>query len=469
MWEAIRANRFRSRALIVALAAVLMGLGYAVGYAFHPTGGLVGLGVALVIWLVLVLTAATRGSSLLLRSAGAQQIEHDDYPLLFNVVEEMSIAAGLPEVPKVYIVDSESPNAFAVGREDDAAVAVTSGLLMRLNRDELQGVIAHEIGHVTNNDTRFMTTAGVTVAAVVLLSDVFLRSMIYSGGRRRRGRGRGAGIGVVVALIFAVLAPILAQVLYFACSRRREYLADACSARFTRYPDGLASALEKISASASQMRKVNRALAPMFTVNPLKGSSVHSMFSTHPPTEQRVQVLRGMGGASYTEYEKAYGRVAGERLIGSRTLTGDEPVSVREPSAEPEKGDLEKAREVVDILHRLEGMVFVTCACGLKTKVPRQYRQDEIHCPRCGRVIPLGPAVMAAAAVEGVAQGIPESTVEQTGDEPPTLEEQTIEYEPGKWQSFDCACGQVIQLGPNFAAPLVKCSDCGRRYRVKRK
>lgn len=468
MWEAIRANKFRSRVLIVALAAVLMGLGYGVGYAIHPSGGLIGLGVALVIWFVLVLTAATRGSSLLLGSAGAQQIDHDDYPMLFNIVEEMSIAAGLPEVPKVYIIDSEAPNAFAVGKEDDAAVAVTTGLLMRLNRDELQGVIAHEIGHVTNNDTRFMTTAGITVAAVVLLSDVFLRSMLYSGGRRRRGRGRGAGIGILVAIVLAVLAPIVARVLYFACSRRREYLADACSARFTRYPDGLASALEKISASASKMRKVNRALAPMMTVNPLKGSAVQSIFSTHPPTEKRVQVLRGMGGASYREYEQAYGRAVGERLIGSRTLTGAEPIAAREPSAEPEKTGMEKTREVVDILHRLEGMVFVACACGLKTKVPREYRQDEIHCPRCGRLIPLGPAVMAAAAAEGVAQGVPESAEQRAGAEAPTVEEQTVQYEPGKWQSFDCVCGQVIQLGPNFAAPLVRCRDCGRRYRVVR-
>ncbi len=468
MWEAIRANRFRSRLLIVVLAAVLMGLGYVIGFAIHPEAGLIGLGAALLVWMVLVLTAATGGSSLLLAGAEAEAIRHEDYPLLFNVVEEMSIAAGLSPLPKVYIIDSDAPNAFAVGKKGNSAVAVTSGLLMRLNRDELQGVIAHEIGHIVNNDTRFMTTAGVTVAAVVLLSDVFLRSMLYSSGRRRRGRGHGGGGAAVVAIIFAILAPVLAQLLYFACSRRREYLADACAARFTRYPPGLASALEKISASAWRMRNVNRALAPMFTVSPLKGSTVHGIFSTHPPTEKRVQVLRAMGGASYAEYEKAFGRTVGEHIIGARTLSEDAAAPVREPSAEPERSELEKTRQVVDVLHRLEGMLAVTCACGLKTRVPPGYaKEEEINCPRCGRLIPLGPAIMAAAAAGAMGrEGT--SADRQSPRAESTRQTETIVNEPGKWQNVNCSCGHTIQLSPNFSALQVRCGDCGRRYRVVR-
>ncbi len=469
MWEAIRANKRRSFLLISALGGVLIALGYLVGASFHPRGWMAGIVVAVTLWLILTVTATLSGRRLLLGSVGARRIEHDDYPLLFNVVEEMTIASGLPKMPEVYILDSDAPNAFAVGGEEESAVAVTTGLLMRLSRDELQGVVAHEIGHVVNNDTRYMTLAGVLVAAIVLISDVFLRSMVY-GGRRRRGRGKGAGLVLVVALVFAILAPIIARLLYLACSRRREYLADACSARFSRYPEGLASALEKISAAAGRMKKVNRAVAPMFTVNPLKASGGAGLLSTHPPTSERVKVLRAMaGGADYAAYENAYAEATGDHLIGSRTLSKAERSAVREPSAEPEKGDLEKAREVVDILHRLNGLVFITCACGLRTKVPPNFEQDEIRCPRCGRVIPMAAvAGMAAAgaAEEGeTLQPVADGNVESVADLPE--EELVFQCEGGKWQSFQCSCGETIQLSPSFSAPRVECPGCGRTIPVE--
>jgi len=368
-------------------------------------------------------------------------------------------------MPKVYIIDSDAPNAFAVGKEEESAVAVTSGLLMRLNRDELQGVIAHEIGHIKNHDTRFMTLAGVMVAAIVLIADMFLRSMIYGGRRRSRGKG-GGGAAVIIALLFAILAPLAAQMLYFACSRRREFLADASAARFTRYPDGLASALEKISGAAGKMSSVNRAVAPMFTVNPLKGSAAHSLFSTHPPTQERVRVLRSMGrGAGYADYEAAFEKVrGGKSLIGARTLAEPESVAVREASAESEKDGMAKAREAVDILHRLNGMLFLTCACGLSIKVPPSYREKEVHCPRCNRTIPIPVAAMAAAgtaAALGAAEEAKGGAAARTAEEPAV-----IRHAPGKWQSVRCACGKTLQLSPNFNAPQIRCRSCGRTARV---
>ncbi len=465
MWEAIRANKRRSILLIFGLAALLILLGYFVGASFHPEGGVIGVVAALFIWIILTTTAALSGRRVLLGSVGARQIQHDDYPVLFNVVEEMSIAAGLPNVPEVYIMDCDAPNAFAVGKPEKAAVAVTTGLLMRLNRDELQGVVAHEVGHIVNQDTRFMTLAGVTVAAVVLIADTFRRSVFYSG--RRRGRGKGGGPIVLVALLFAVLAPIIAQLLYFACSRRREYLADACSARFTRYPEGLASALGKISGASGKMQNVNRAVAPMFTVNPLKGGAAHSLLSTHPPTEERVRVLRSMaGGAAYADYEAAYRDVLGEGVLGRRTLAESRPVDMRSPSAEPEKGDLEKAREVVDILHRLNGMLFLSCVCGLQTKVPEGYEQDEIRCPRCGRVVPLPVAAAAAAGAALAAESMEE---EPRRPEPRKREPLTVEHTPGRWQSVRCACGRTVQLSPSLSADHVTCRSCGRAIRLERK
>ena len=470
MWEAIQANKRRSVALVLMMAAALLLLGYLAAEAFMPRAGPVGLTIALLIWLLLWVTAVAGGSGVLLGSVNARQIQHDDHPMLFNVVEEMTIAAGLPKMPKVYIIDSDAPNAFAVGSENDSAVAVTTGLLMQLKRDELQGVVAHEIGHVKNHDTRFMVLAGVMMGAIILIANVFVRSMFYSGaGRRRGGRGGGGGAIILVALLFAILAPLMAQLLYFACSRRREYLADACGARFTRYPEGLASALEKISRSARLMSKVNQAVAPMFTVNPLQGSAVTSLFSTHPPTEDRVRVLRSMaGGAAYADYEAAYAKLHGGGLLGGRTLAESDKAPIRAPSAEPEKEDLAKARESVDILHRMGGYLFLQCACGLKVKVPPQYKEPELHCPRCDRAIPIpvAAAAGAAAALEAAAR---EEGMPPVEGEPAEAPGHSYRYVPGKWQSFRCPCGSSINLSPNFSGSHVRCPGCGRPISIERR
>jgi heat shock protein HtpX len=471
MWEAIQANKRRSLVMITTLAVVLVGLGFAIGLAIDPEqGGAIGAAAAAVLWVVLFMVALSSGRNILLGSVGAREIEHDDNPTLFNVVEEMSIAAGLPKPPKVYILDSDAPNAFAVGTPDNAAVAVTTGLLMRMNRDELQGVVAHEIGHVVNNDTRFMTLAGVMVAAIVIVADLFVRGVFYSGRGRRRSKGGGQGQVVIllIALLFAILAPILAQLLYFACSRKREYLADACSARFTRYPEGLASALAKIEGSTAQMQHVSRAVAPMFTVNPLQAAGSTGIWSTHPPTEDRIHVLRSMaGGAAYTNYENAFAKVLGRHLIGQQTLRDDHSTAVRAPSEQPEKSGLEKARDAVDILHRQEGLLFLTCTCGLRTKVPPTYKGDKVRCPRCGREIPIpraaAVAAAAAAALGAAAPSAPPPAAAPTAAAPAGL---TIHHTAGQWDNARCACGHTIQLGPNFSAPQVRCRSCGRTVRV---
>jgi len=466
MWEAIRSNKRRSAFLIGFLAALLVGLGYLIAAAIHPSAGPLGAGAALLIWLALLLTALAGGRQVLLGSVNAREIQHDDYPVLFNVVEEMTIAAGLPKVPRVFILDTDAPNAFAVGSEENSAVAVTTGLLIRLSRDELQGVVAHEIGHIKNHDSRFMTLAGVMVAAIVLIADAFLRTMFVAGRGRRRPAARGGGGAQVafllIALALAILAPLVAQVLYVACSRRREYLADACAAQYTRYPEGLASALEKIARSARHMKDVNRAVAPMFTVNPLKPSGAESLFSTHPPTEKRIRVLRSMaGGAAFADYEAAYARLSGHGLLGKRTLAESRPLATRPPSAEPEKSELAKAREAVDILHRLDGMLFLACPCGLRTKVPPSFKGKEIHCPRCGRVVPVPAAAFAALAAVRMAEGpAPEDTSPGAG-------QPVFKRKAGRWETFRCPCGRTIQLSPSFSADRVQCPACGRVIRVE--
>ena len=260
------------------MAICLLVLGAVIGMAIRgPDGGMLGLMIATGIWIVMTLISFSAGDQILLAASNAVSVTHDVHPQLFNVVEEMSIASGLP-MPKVYIINDPAPNAFATGRNPKtASIAVTAGLLGKLNRDELQGVMAHEMSHILHRDILFVTLAGIMLGSVALLSQVFLRGMMYGGGSRRRyssGGDKGGGaaaILLIIALVVAILAPIVTQLLYFALSRKREYLADAGAVRLTRYPEGLASALEKIANDhAPQLASANKVTAPMFIVNPLK-------------------------------------------------------------------------------------------------------------------------------------------------------------------------------------------------------
>ena len=307
MWEAISANQRRSALLIASLAALLAIMGMAIGFLMggRPQTAYFGAFVGLVVWGVLLLVNLMGGESVLLASANAREVAHDDAPQLYNVVEEMRIAAALPAMPRVFIIDTPVPNAFAVGLNPErACVAVTAGLLERLSRDELQGVIAHELGHISNRDTLFMTLAGVTLGAIVLLADAGMRMMFWGGGGRRRSSssgkgGGGAAILMIAALVLAILAPLVARLLYFACSRQREYLADASAAQFTRYPAGLAHALRKIALQQDPQKiPVNRVVAPMYAINPLAAAGSFSVFGTHPPTEERIRRLLEMQGAA---------------------------------------------------------------------------------------------------------------------------------------------------------------------------
>ena len=309
MWEAIAANKRRSTLLITSLAALLALLGMSIGLLAGGTPRTAEFGafIGICIWGILLLVNMAGGESVLLSSANAREVSHDEAPQLYNIVEEMRIAASLPAMPKVYIIDAPVPNAFAVGlKPERACVAVTTGLLERLSRDELQGVIAHELGHISNRDTLFMTLAGVTLGAIVLLADFGMRMMFYGGSGRRRsssssGKNGGAAMAImmIVALVLAILAPIIARLLYFACSRQREYLADASSAQFTRYPAALAHALEKISTEQEAKKiPVNRVVSPMYIINPLAAAGSASVFGTHPPTAERIKRLMEMQGIS---------------------------------------------------------------------------------------------------------------------------------------------------------------------------
>jgi len=393
MWEQIRSNQIRSWVLVIALGALLVLLGYFLGLYFFgsATGGLV---VALIIWALMSLFAYFQGDSLLLTLSHARKISRDDHPRLYNIVEEMKIASGLEKMPDIYIIDDPALNAFATGRDPNrASVAITSGLLQKLNRDELQGVIGHEISHIRNRDVLLMAMCGVLLGTIVILAWYGSRFLIFGGmaGSRRRSSSEGGGqaqiIILAVALVFMILAPVIARLIYLAISRKREYLADASSALYTRYPEGLASALEKLGQSTGQLKTANQATASMYIVNPFrkKGMGFSDLSSTHPPISERVRILRAMGGAAFSDYNQAYRQVhGGKGIMAAATVSaaGVAPVAKAGPRAE-EPDEVGRARETSDVMWRLSNYRTVDCSCGAKLRIPPSFRGTSITCPRC--------------------------------------------------------------------------------------
>jgi heat shock protein HtpX len=298
------ANRRRSVLLVLVVALLLGALGFAIGYG---TSGEVSAGLfvtagAVVLALVLSVGSYFAGDKLVLGASGAKEVDLSSAPQLMNVVQEIAIAANVP-MPKVYVIDDTAPNAFATGRDPKhASIAITTGLLQKLDREELQGVIGHELSHVRNLDIRFALLVAVLVGSVALLADFFLRFTFWGGGRRSRDdRGGGNGLQAIVfilAIVLAILAPIAARLVQLAVSRQREYLADASSVELTRNPHGLERALAKISSDREVLEVANRATQHLYFTNPIKKFEERSssMFSTHPPIVDRINRLRQLTG-----------------------------------------------------------------------------------------------------------------------------------------------------------------------------
>ncbi len=295
MYEQIASNKRKSFFLIL----FFLGLIFALAWLFGELTNLGPHGLTLAVVIAVVMTFGSYYSSdkIVLAISRARPVEKKDYPYLYNVVEGLAIAAGLPK-PRCYIIDDTAPNAFASGRNPkNSVIVVTTGLLQKLNRAELEGVIAHEMAHIKNYDILVQTLAVVMVGIVVLLSDWILRTFLW-GGRRRSSKDSGniGAIIVVVGLILAIFSPFIAQLIRLAVSRKREFLADANGAFLTRYPPGLASALRKLDADREPLEAANKATAHLYIVNPLKDikGTVNKLFSTHPPIKERITALEKM-------------------------------------------------------------------------------------------------------------------------------------------------------------------------------
>lgn len=289
IFDAIGANKRNSLILIFVIFLIFFGMVWVVSDLLE--WGMFGYFLGFVALIFYAVTAYFAGDKIVLAMAGAKELKKKDNPFIYNVVEGLSIAANIP-TPKVYIIDDPAPNAFATGRDPEhSSVAVTRGLLDTLKREELEGVIAHEISHIANYDIRFMTLTVVLIGAIGLISGIVTRTFLY-GGMGGRSRGKGSGPLMLIGLVFVILAPIAATFVRFAISRQREYLADANAAKLTRYPPGLAGALEKIEKYPKGMKKATDVTAPLYISNPFK--KAEGMFATHPPIKDRVKRLKKM-------------------------------------------------------------------------------------------------------------------------------------------------------------------------------
>jgi heat shock protein HtpX len=289
MYSQIAANKRRSIFLLLGFILFVGGLDYLFARILHQPSAFIPI---LIIAVIYAAISYFFSAKIALSMSGAREVSKSDAPDLYRIVENLTIAAGLP-MPKVYIIDDDSPNAFATGRDPQhAVVAVTAGILRVLDKSELEGVIAHELSHVGNYDIRFMALVTALVSVVSIIADILLRLSFWGGNDEEEGGNNQ--LMLILGIVGAVLAPIVAAAIQFAVSRQREYLADSSGALLTRYPEGLAQALEKISASDQPMARANSATAPLYIANPLKGRSFSGLFDTHPPIEERIRRLRQM-------------------------------------------------------------------------------------------------------------------------------------------------------------------------------
>lgn len=305
-YNTLIARNKRNSAILVAIIIVLfVAVGFSIGtYTGHGDQRF-GVGVAVfsgVLAFLLTLISFYGGSAAILAISGAHELQREEDPQLFNVVEELCLASALP-MPKIYLMDDATPNAFATGRDPQhAVVAITAGLRSKLTREELQGVLAHELSHVRNLDIRFSMLVAMLVGVLVMLCDLFLHNLWWGGGRSRdrsdsdRGGGGAQVVFLVIAIALAIIAPILAKLIQMAISRQREYLADASAVEMTRNPYGLIGALEKISNDPGKLESANRATQHLYIVNPLKKFNERSsaLMSTHPPLEDRIERLKAL-------------------------------------------------------------------------------------------------------------------------------------------------------------------------------
>ncbi|MFW6014865.1 MAG: M48 family metalloprotease [Halanaerobiales bacterium] len=472
MWKLINLNKRKTIYLFLILTIFNIIAGYGVGFLlyigakhynynnFHEIG-LLGAVIAFLNLVISWLFSYYSGDNMILSRCNAQKLKRDNHPQLFNIVEELCISANLNYVPDLYATPSLAANAFAVGiKKEKSSIVITTGLLKILNRNQIQGVLAHELAHIINRDTLYLTFAG---------SALMVKNKPIFGDNRHQLGNKGSGLAALVKL-YMLLIYIVSRIIYFSLSRNREYLADATAIRLTRYPEGLASALEKINSCKRKIKNVNYFTAPLYINNPLTRES----YKTHPPIDKRIKILRNITReVSYEQYQNAYNYINknNKNIIPVEEIKKDQHIPIKEEKNieennkiiyENTKRDFSSAKKNIE----KELFKYILCKCGTTLKMKNECDLLKISCPNCGSRHNVSEAELTK----------PESPfAENPFDDSEVLvdiiENNNISRDKNhdKWLSIFCECGHVIEISPMFSGNKIRCNDCGKIIHIKNK
>jgi heat shock protein HtpX len=495
MWELIRSNKRKCIVAAILLLIILLILIYATGFiiyifyifaystfnvnigidTFHSQYSIICLIVALLTWLIWTIIVSLYADDIILKVSKVVPAPKEFFPRLYNIVEEMKIAAGLSRMPNIYLMVDSAPNAFATGvRDNKMSIVVTTGLLEIMNRDELQGVIAHEMSHIYNKDSRFMVFVSTLVGSIFIVTDILIRYYLAqdssSDNRRYSSEDEDGGdaiIGLVITLViipsflFVISSRIIAYFSYFYMPKKREYLADAMAVQLTRYPEGLASALEKTSKTVENLVRVSPITAPIFFVNPIKrkNEKLSDISRTHPPISKRIEILRKMGGyADYKTYDLAHRQVTNKKkIIPVSTLGKSKKIPVIKPSVTEGLFTEGAKKYIYKYLYAFSEHKFITCSCGLKVIVPPDSKSITI-CPKCGNLLETSKAVMTTFV---------EKTQNKEVINTQQMEPLVYKRKSKGWETIECVCGHFLTLSPVFLGNNISCTSCGRIIKIE--
>ena len=388
MWELINKNKSKTF-LFVFLMALCFGL---MAYCLAETLKIYNISpiwVYIVVYgyfFVTLIIASHDSKNVFLKLSNARFALRAYYPKLFNIVQEMSIASGLSTMPEIYIIDEDSPNAFACGKDPQtASVVVTKGLLARLNRDELQAVVAHEISHIVNRDILYLLYTSCLLGCMVFISDFVIKFLRSCSNRRSFN---GGAIYIIPFVLISIVLVALSKIFYFCLSKKREYLADACAVQFTRNPMALANALKKIDEEQTYFVNTNPITSAMFIVSPLNNKE-----KTHPPIEKRIQILLRLSSCNIAAYNNSYKKVLGKKssivskkIIDKPSYSKVIPIVATTLANQTVQDKIANHREAYDTMLKMENYIFIKCDCDTKLKVPKELKGQKIPCPHCKKM-----------------------------------------------------------------------------------
>ena len=473
-WELIEFNKRQTVFLFIILAVFLLILGFLIGYFIKGiTGGYWGILGGFVLWAIFATVSYFMSDQIILNITGVGIPDKETFKPLYNILEEVKLAAGLQITPDILVVDEQAVNAFTLGKKTEQSVIVlTSGLLSKLSRDEIQAVIAHEVAHILHKDNLLMTNAIALGWLIIFLSAILRGNIFASSSDRRRSSSTGGGSIqlMLLSLIFSILAPIITIIIIQTISKKRIYLADATAVRLTRYPAALISAMDKISESDVSYVNKNRMTAILFFDDPYTDS--FSLFKSHPPLLKRIRILQALNDSvNYYDYSMAFSKVTRKKRIMPLSLlknTETLPIINAAVATTPLFSSNSTNKIMAnDIIRSMLNYTFIACdKCGMQFKLPEDFVKPLIKCPRCGNEIKNPhPKVIESTKKEDDEIKIIKSdiiTKEVDGKKHYMYKRKN----KNAWETFTCICGDSKQLSPFFTNKQFYCVNCGRKIEL---